>query len=99
MAFELLSSLVAHIGLAPMGKEGMSVPSMAMSWLACLAHIMALASPVDELYSPGIQLVKIIRGICHLIRCIPWNRMTYGMSKQPGTPNGQPWPYERHTDH
>lgn len=42
MAFELFSSLVAHIGLAP----------------------------VDELYGPGIQLVKIVRGIRYLIRCV-----------------------------
>lgn len=89
MAFELLSSLVAHIGLAPMGK-GCQCPVCPgqPAW----PQIMALASPVDELYSPGIQLVKIIRGICHLIRCITWSRMTYSMNNQPGTPNGQPWP-------
>lgn len=68
MAFELLSSLVAHVGLAPMGR-GVSAPQ-AVSAPAGLP--VALALPVDELHSPGIQLVEIVRGIGHLVRCVTW---------------------------
>lgn len=56
---------------------------MAVSWSACLAPHHALASPVNELYSPGIQLVKIVRGVCHLIRCVTWGRMTHILYEQP----------------
>lgn len=60
---------------------------------------MALASPVDELYGPGIQLVKIVRGIRYLIRCVTWGRMRHRISNQPWTRKGRPWSKERPIDH
>lgn len=73
MPLEFLSSLVAHIGLAPKWKKceypGWLCPGQP-TWL----YRMALASPMDELHSPGIQLVKIVRGICNLVRSVTWGR-------------------------
>lgn len=31
-----------------------------------------LASPADEFHSPGVQLVKIVGGIRHFVRCVTW---------------------------
>lgn len=79
MAFELLSSLVAHIGLAPMGnryeRPGWLCPGQP-AWL----YMAALASPMDKLHGPSIQLVKIVRGICHLVRSVTWSRKRHSMS-------------------
>ena len=74
MAFELLSSLVAHISLTPM-RKGCECPAWLCPGQPGWLHIMALASPADKLLGPRIQLVKIVGGICHLVRCVTWGRM------------------------
>ena len=72
MAFELFHSLVTHISKTPVKKGYECTGGPGPGQLTGL-NIIDLTLPMDEFHGPGIQLVKIVRSICHFVRCITWS--------------------------